>query len=305
MDKRSVLIADDEHETVRHLEKHLTAAGFDIHIARDGYSALTKARVMAPDLILLDLMIGGLRGVEVKNRLNREPATIHIPVIFLTDTESSDLKIQGFNLKADDVVSKPYNLKELIARIDSLSLRYRERDHALVTDALTGLNNLHVFKRMLVQLFNIAHRYKRPFSLAVLDLDDFKIINDRHGHVAGDRAIQELAQCMKRSFRETDVLVRYGGDEFVALFPETSEEKALEGVERFRANVAKFSVTIDSKTKFKLSVSIGLAAFEEKMRRPMELFESADKRMYDEKLEKKNNASSQKIFKKRSRRLAK
>ena len=68
----TILIADDEHETVSQLERHLTAAGFDIHIAGDGYSALTKARVMAPDLILLDLFIGGLRGMEVKNRLNRD-----------------------------------------------------------------------------------------------------------------------------------------------------------------------------------------------------------------------------------------
>lgn len=287
MDKRSVLIADDEHETVSHLEKHLSAAGFDIHIARDGYSALTKARVIAPDLILLDLMIGGLRGEEVKNRLNRESATTHIPVIFLTDKESSDVKIQGFQLKADDVVSKPFNLPELIARVDSLSFRYRERDRALMTDTLTGLNNLHVFKRTLAQLFSIARRYKRPFSLAVLDLDEFKVINDRYGHAAGDRMIQELALCMKRSFRETDVLVRYGGDEFVALFPETGEKEALEGIERFRIQVAKSAVAIDAKTKLGLSVSIGLAAFEEKMHRPMELFEIADKKMYAEKSAKK------------------
>src|SRR5688572_20890286 len=103
MEKRSILIADDELEFVSELERNLSAAGYDIHVARDGYSALTKARVMAPDLILLDLMIGGLRGVEVKNRLNLEPATGQIPVIFLTDKATSDEKIQGFNLKADDV----------------------------------------------------------------------------------------------------------------------------------------------------------------------------------------------------------
>ena len=290
MEKRSILIADDEHETVSELERHLTAAGFDIQIARDGYSALTKARGMAPDLILLDLMIGGLRGVEVKNRLNSESATLDIPVIFLTDKATSDDKILGFNLKAEDVVAEPLNIPELIARIDSLSLRHRERDHALVTDALTGLANYRVFKRSLLQLFNIARRYERPFSLAVIDLDGFKSINDLYGHSSGDRAIQMLAQCMKRSFRETDILIRYGGDEFVTLFPETDDKEAAEGIERFRANLAQLSVPVDTKTNRSLSVSIGLASFNKDMHRPIELFEMADKRMYAEKAAHKDKS---------------
>ncbi len=287
MEKRSILIADDEHETITELEKHLSAAGFDIHVARDGYTALTKARVIAPDLILLNLMIGGLRGLEVKNRLNRESATLNIPVIFLTNRQSTDDKIQSFHLKADDVVVKPFNLAELTARVDSLSKRYREHDQALMTDTLTGLNNLHVFRRSLAQLFNTAQRYKRPFSLAVLDLDDFKSINDRYGHAAGDRAIEALAECMKRSFRETDILIRYGGDEFVVLFPETNEQEAAEGIARLRSCVAQSSVILDAKTKLDILVSIGLATYDPDMLRSMELFELADSRMYAEKSSKK------------------
>ena len=290
MDKRAILIADDEYETVSLLEKHLSTAGYDVQIARDGYTALTKARVMAPDLILMDLMIPGLRGLEVKNRLNRESTTLDIPVIFMTNHANTAEKIEGFNLKADDVVAKPFNLPELTARINSLSLRYRERDHILGTDALTGLNNLHVFNRSLWQLFNVARRYERPFSLAVMDIDDFKLINDRHGHAIGDHAIQALARCMKSSFRETDILIRYGGDEFVTLFPETDEKKAREGIERFRANIAKIFLPVNSKTKIGLSVSIGLATFDKNLQQPVELFELADKRMYAEKNAKKSPA---------------
>ncbi len=287
MEKRSILIADDEYDTVSVLEQHLSQAGYNVHVARDGYTALTKARVMAPDLILLDLWIPGLRGVEVKNRLNRESMTLDIPVIFMTDNATTDEKIQGFNLKADDVVAKPFNLRELTARIDSLSLRYRERDQVLATDALTGLGNLHVFKRTILQFFNVAKRYERPFSLAVMDLDDFKIVNDTYGHAAGDHAIQALARCMKYSFRETDVLVRYGGDEFVALFPETDEHKAAEGIERFRENVSKIHLPVTSKIKIGLSVSVGLATYDKSLQQPIELFEIADKRMYAEKAAKK------------------
>ena len=300
MDKRAVLIADGEFETASLLEKHLSSAGYHVHVAHDGYTALTKARVMVPDLILLDLMIPGLRGVEVKNRLNRESMTLDIPVIFMTDKATTDEKIQGFNLKADDVVAKPFNLRELTARIDSLSLRYRERDQALATDALTGLGNLHVFKRSLSQLFNVARRYERPFSLAIMDIDDFKLVNDRYGHSTGDHAIQVLAHCMKYSFRETDILIRYGGDEFVALFPETDEKKAAEGIERFRTNIKKISLPVNSKIKIGLEASIGLATYDKNLQQPIELFEMADKRMYAEKKAKKP-APSQKNEKRRAK----
>ena len=133
----------------------------------------------------------------------------------------------------------------------------------------------------------LSRRTGGLLAVAYLDLDGFKPINDRHGHAAGDRAIKAVAQCMKSSFRETDILIRYGGDEFVALFPETDGKKAAEGIERFRGSIAKLSLAIDTKTRLKLSVSLGLATFDKSMRQPIELFELADKRMYDEKRSKK------------------
>jgi two-component system, cell cycle response regulator len=291
MEKRSVLIVDDEPEHIQQLERNLEAAGYDIHIANDGYAALTKARVMAPDLIIMDLMIRGLRGVEVKNRLNLEPSTVHIPVIFMTDKISTDAKVMGFNVKAEDVVAKPLNFTELLPRLDSLATRYRDRDQLLVTDPLTGLNNLHVFRRNLSQLFNVAQRYKRPFSLAVADMDGLKPINDNYGHAAGDQALRSFAKCMKQSFRETDILIRYGGDEFVVLFPESDEKDAQLGIDRFRKNVALMSINVGKKN-IKLSTSIGLASYNEKFTRPMDLFELADRLMYQEKTAKKATKSA-------------
>ena len=285
MDKRAVLIADGEFETASLLEKHLSSAGYHVHVAHDGYTALTKARVMVPDLILLDLMIPGLRGVEVKNRLNRESMTLDIPVIFMTDKATTDEKIQGFNLKADDVVAKPFNLRELTARIDSLSLRYRERDQALATDALTGLGNLHVFKRSLSQLFNVARRYERPFSLAIMDIDDFKLVNDRYGHSTGDHAIQVLAHCMKYSFRETDILIRYGGDEFVVLLPGTHLAEAKIVSEKLREKVEKYIF------KKPMTISLGVVEF----KKPLSRFEftvRADQALYQAKREGKNKVHS-------------
>lgn len=292
MEKRSVLIADDEFETISELKDHLDEAGYDIHIARDGYTALSKACVVAPDVILIDLTIPGLRGIEVKNRLNRESTTFDIPVIFMADHPTTDQKIESFNLKADDVVSKPLNLPELMARIDALSIKHRERDQVMATDALTGLGNLHIFKRSLSQLFNIAKRYDRPFSLAVFDIDDFKLINDKYGHSVGDHAIRALAQLMKKSFRETDILVRYGGDEFVALFPETDEVKAKEGIQRFRDNIKAFTMPLDSKKMLQFSVSLGLATFQQDLKHATDIFEIADQRMYAEKKTRPNPSAT-------------
>jgi len=279
--RRSVLIADDEPETVFLLEHHLSSSGYDTHVARDGYQALTKAKVVVPDLILLDLTISGLRGAEVKNRLNQDRATFNIPVIFISDQASTDEKVIGFSVKADDVVAKPLNLTELLARIDALSKRYQEQERLLLTDALTGLGNLHAFKRSFSHAFSVARRYGRDFSIAVIDIDRFKRFNDDFGHALGDRVIESVARCLKKTFRETDVLIRYGGDEFVVLFPETGEAKAREGLQRLEANMKLLKIPVGDGREEHVTLSVGLASYSKELKRPLDLFELADHRMYE------------------------
>jgi two-component system cell cycle response regulator len=296
MEKRTILIADDERDIVAALEKKLTEAGYEICTAHDGYAALSKARVVNPDLILLDIMIRGMHGIEIKKRLALEEATVNIPVIFLTDKSTTDQKIKDYLLKADDYFMKPFNLPEVVARIDAIATRRKQYEQLFMTDALTGLNNLHVFKKNFEAFFNVARRYKRVFSIAVIDVNDFKAINDTWGHPVGDLVLKTIADCMKKEFREPDLLIRYGGDEFVILFPETGEKQAVEAVERLRAKVAGLGVPAarGGPDQIFFTISAGAASFHEHCKRPEELFHLADQRMYVDKKRQKDPVKTDK-----------
>ncbi len=144
-------------------------------------------------------------------------------------------------------------------------------------------------------LLHGPRRYKRPFSLSVLDVDDLKTINDQYGHSAGDRVIRSVADVMRRIFRRSDLLIRYGGDEFVVLFPETEFEKAEVALEHFREAVSAEGVESSVKgLSLRYRVSMGTAAYQEQFHSPEELFEAADQRMYQQKQPKQTRPSLEK-----------
>jgi len=291
MDKQTILIADDDWEATQQLEARLAEAGYETHVARDGYAALSKARVVLPDIILLDVMIRGMRGVEVKSRLTQEESTINIPVIFITDKSVTDEKVRDFVLKADGFVAKPFDFKELFARLEAVSSRRKLYEQIYMTDPITGLNNVHIFKRTLNALFNIAKRYGRVFSVTVMDVNDFKHVNDTYGHAVGDAILRVFAEAMKKIFRDTDVLIRYGGDEFVVLFPETDQAQAVEAVRRLKSAVKNSHIPIHSgQETIGFSIAAGVASYRKDSKRAMEFFELADKNMYLDKSESKMTA---------------
>lgn len=290
MEKRTILIADDEIESIHALEKELKRIGYEVCSVQDGYAALSKARILNPDLILLDFSLRGLHGLEIKNRLNQDEATANIPVIFLTEKSTSHERVKGFNLKADDFVSKPFDFVELLARIDSIATRRKQYEQLFMHDALTGLNNLHVFKKNFAAFFNVARRYQRALTIAVMDVDHFKTINDTYGHPIGDSVLKTLADSMKKVFREQDLIIRYGGDEFVILFPETDDKQAAIAMDRLRNVVTGLKIHLHDAagTEISFSISVGIASYHEGLKKETELFDLADKAMYADKKKKRD-----------------
>ena len=196
----------------------------------------------------------------------------------------TDEKVRDFVLKSDGHVAKPFNFKDLLARIEAVSSRRKIYEQIYMTDPITGLNNVHIFKRSFHALFNIARRYGRIFSIAVIDVNDFKKINDTYGHAVGDSILRNFANTMKKVFRDTDVLIRYGGDEFVVLFPETDEAQATEAVKRLKHAVKDLHVLVeDGQKTIGFSISAGVASYRKGIKRSAELFELADKNMYSNK----------------------
>lgn len=232
-----VLLIDDSQFVHRLLDARLRSESISLLGERDGKAGFERAVKEKPALILLDLDMPVMDGYETLRALKEEPQTRNIPVIVLSGMNSSQDKVAAFDLGAVDFITKPFELTELRARVRS-SLKM----HALLEmlsqkaqiDGLSGLYNRTYFDDRLKEEYDRAVRHGNPMSIALIDLDHFKQINDTYGHPAGDIVISGVAQIILQLTRSTDIACRYGGEEFVLIMPETNPDQALSLCQRIR-----------------------------------------------------------------------
>lgn len=170
----------------------------------------------------------------------------------------------------------------------SNSVRIAEAERLSQTDDLTKLHNARYLRQFLLNEIKRARRYGSSVAALFLDLDDFKQINDMHGHLVGSHVLMEMASVILASVRDTDVVARYGGDEFVVILPETAIEQATRVAERLREKVARHEFTGGRRLHLKLTASFGLASFPQHASSPQQLIASADTAMYEAKAARKN-----------------
>lgn len=258
--KPSVLLIDDSVDVHRLLQVRLRHEQLKLVSATRSREALETARTVRPSTILLDLDMPEMDGFEILRALKDDPATQSIPVIILSALHSSEDKVTAFDLGATDYVTKPFDLAELRARLRaSLRLDHLLRllaDRADV-DGLTGLGNRANFDKRWSEKFAECKRYGHPLSLAMLDVDYFKRVNDTWGHPAGDEVLQSVAQLLTRECRSPDVLCRYGGEEFSLIMPNTPPSDALVVAERMRVTIEKHTWVRHPDQP--ITISIGLA----------------------------------------------
>jgi len=286
-----VLIADDDAVTRAVVEGWLVAAGYEVIVAADGDAALALALEKEPDLVVLDVSMPGLDGLEVCRALPRAtPAPP--PVIFLTGHSGTDALVTGLDAGAVDYIVKPLVRDVIVARVRA-ALRSKALRDDLVThatrDALTGLLNRRELDARTAGAIAHAQRYERPLSCAMIDVDHFKRVNDRYGHAAGDAVLCEAATRLRETCRETDTIGRYGGEEFIVLLPETSSRDAMVAADRVRrafCDVAFMSGGVD----LHLTASIGIAMWAPTMGVPASLYSAADRALYHAKERGRNRA---------------
>jgi diguanylate cyclase (GGDEF)-like protein len=168
------------------------------------------------------------------------------------------------------------------------SVRIADAERLSLTDELTRLHNARYLRQFLVNEIKRARRYRTKVAALFLDLDDFKNVNDLHGHLAGSHCLMEMAALLLPSVRDTDCVVRYGGDEFVVILPEAGSDDAAIVAERIRAKVEGHRFTGGKRLRVSLTVSIGAAVFPENALSPHQLISSADQAMYAAKAGNKN-----------------
>ena len=249
-----ILVVDDVPDNVDILDARLSSRGYQVVTATNGEEALASVADTPPHLILLDVMMPGMDGREVAKRIKEDDSLPFIPIILVTALSEADDVVQGLESGADDYIAKPYNFRELEARVramlrikflqDELDQKNRELELAnkrlkklSITDGLTELFNHRHVHQLLHDEFERSARTGESIAVVMMDLDRFKNINDTYGHPTGDVILFETAQIIQDTAREIDMVGRYGGEEFIAILPETEEASAAAFAERVRAAV--------------------------------------------------------------------
>lgn len=258
-----LLIVDDQPLNIRLLHE-LFRDDCDVYMATSGEQALTMSRDLAPDLIMLDVMMTDMDGHEVCRRLKAEAETSQIPVIFVTGKDHEDDEATGFELGAVDYIRKPFHSVVVRARVmNHLKLKLQSdvlREMAML-DGLTGIPNRRSFDERFETIRAHALREQRPLSLLMIDVDYFKKYNDLYGHLRGDQCLRDVAQALNDNVRRPhDLVGRFGGEEFAVLLPDTDEAGALTVAKQLHSAIARLGIEHRaSDVADRVSLSIGAA----------------------------------------------
>ena len=251
-----VLVVDDDPDlrTLAHIQ---LTEGFDVIQASDGEQCIELAQAHVPDVILLDMMMPGMDGAQVLTALSADPATADIPVIFLSALSAVEDKVRGLDSGAVDYIAKPFEPTELRARVGAAArtkARHEEAIRVIGGDALTGLPERNAFETRLTEEISRARRSASALSVILIDVDQVDQINETFGRTVGDQLLRDIATQLKQGLRSSDILFRYGGDEFAVILPDTNVSTAYLAGERLRAAIS--TVQIQGQA---ITASVGIA----------------------------------------------
>lgn len=297
-----LLVEDNESdaELVRHFLKDLP-----IRLERlsNGEEAVELCQTGGVNLMLLDILLPGLNGFEVCRKVKGSEKGKDLPIVVITCLEDMESRLKCIELQSDDFLVKPIVGRELQARVkillekknqlDKLRSHYEEALNSAVVDWLTGLYNHGYFKKYLDLEIKKSLRQRYPLTLIMIDIDNFKAVNDAYGHPTGDVILQELAQVVRKAVREVDLVARYGGDEFAVVLPYSDGQGALRVARRIDEAIKTHGFSpLASAEKTTLTVSMGVAGYPQDAVHVDELIHSADQKLYTAKTKGKNQISA-------------
>ncbi len=292
----SILIVDDNPVIIKLLGAMLTQAGYSVVQADSGHRALALLETLLPDLILLDITMPGISGIETCRIIKEHPRTSDIPVIFLTASDDRGNIVAGFSAGAQDYIIKPWTQEELLARVRThLTLcetqralkASRERYRALsFLDDLTGLYNTRYLYQTLQS--RLDNHPDRPLTVIFIDIDAFKQVVDTYGHLNGSRAIAELAAIIKPLFPTESYGVSYGGDEFVLVIDDHNSTSGRKMAERIRATIADHSFLTSQGLALRITISCGVASYPDDALTLIDLLGDADHALFETKRRGRN-----------------
>lgn len=254
-----VMIVDDDQELLEHYRLVLTSGGMEVRALGEPSRLLAELADFRPDILLMDVQMGQYQGPVLARMLRFQAEWVSLPIIFFSSEEDRDLQLDVLARGGDDFVTKPVSDEFLLRTARIRCYRARQLDKLVSLDSLTGLLKHGLAKTELNREYARSIRSGHESVVAMLDLDHFKRINDTYGHATGDMVIKALSNLLRHRLRNTDIIGRYGGEEFVIVLPECSLDKAVEVLEALSQDFARLVFNAGNE-EFSVTFSAGIAA---------------------------------------------
>lgn len=287
-----ILVVDDDPQTLDMLRTLLLPWGFQLTLLDNPQQFWTTLSQTNPDLLILDVEMPQFSGIDLCRVVRNDSQWSELPVLFLSAYTDAEIINQVFTVGADDYVSKPVVGPELLARI----LNRLERTHSLrrlaETDILTGIANRRKSISEMTRLLHLAKRQQQPLCFVILDLDQFKQVNDQHGHESGDQVLRRLGTLLRQNFRSADVVARWGGEEFVVFLYGATRQQAQVRMMQLQAAMYQQEITSVSGQKFRVTFSAGIAEYPAGGMDLQALYRNADAALHQAKARGRNRVVS-------------
>lgn len=264
MEKKRILAVEDEQNVLSILTEALTQSGYDVRQATSAREGMELLKTFRPHLVLTDNDMPEITGIEMLRELRQQKN--YVTVIFVSGRSDNQFVVDALKAGADDYIRKPFRINELLARIE-VALRVNDLHRDLLEanmklqdmvdhDDLTGLYNMRSMYDKIEVEIKRCKRFGRKMACVMVDMDHFKSVNDEHDHLFGSFVLKKMGELIKSLVRETDFAARYGGDEFLIVLTETTNEGVKIFCEKLRSLVEAFTFT-DGKDSIRLTTSIG------------------------------------------------
>ncbi|SDV99872.1 diguanylate cyclase [Marinobacter mobilis] len=253
-----VMVVEDDEELAEHYRLVLDQGGLSVSTITRPAEVMTQLAEFRPDILLMDINMAPYSGVSLARMVRFQPEWLGLPIVYLSSEQNRDTQISAVAQGGDDFIEKPISDERLVSVVKARCVRARQLAKLASRDSLTGLMKHSLIKQELAKEYSRCQRYSQVAAVAMLDLDHFKSVNDTYGHATGDTVIRSLANLLRHRLRKSDIIGRYGGEEFVVILPDCDEVQA----ERILQDVCdQFSGLVFSSqnTEFEVTLSAGIA----------------------------------------------
>ena len=278
----------------------------DLDVISDPEAVLLKASETPYELIIVNDNLPNVDPLRLCSQLRSREITRFVPILIIFRTGDEPKVVRALDIGVNDYILQPLDPNELYARSLTQIKRSRYSEELrqslnksvelAVVDPLTGLNNRHFLDAYMGKLIERAKRQNSPISMLITDIDKFKIVNDTHGHDAGDEVLREFARRLRECVRGADLACRFGGEEFLVLMSDTSVEIALQIAERLRSSIETLAFDLPGeKGQLSLTTSVGVTSFDPEQDSPETLIKRADDALYEAKNDGRNRVVLQTV----------